>query len=548
MVHQVHFSKALITLSVLLSWSIASVAHAHFPWLVPTNNSGSSVELFFGEKPEPDDPKLLSKWEGVSGKAWVDNDSSHDVKLAFSSDKAHISGSYQSASAWSLQHTYGLFGKADSKSLLKYSAQFVPCIRVSQAEQDQLVLSQDGFSAVPTWDGNVLSVQIRRGKEPAVNQSFELFTSGQFVEYKTGSDGKCTIEKVSHGLNALKLKHTEPTPGQLDGQEYKQVLEYTTISFVVPNLNQVVVDESASKSIAELTDSTTSFGAATNSRGIYLFGGNGGSAHSYYSGQQLNHLIQLRHENGATWEKISEATGVQGNAMVADDKQLILVGGFMALNKKGDPAKLESQRKVLRYDLEKKEWSNLPDLPEGRSSFDAAVLDNTLYVVGGWELSGDPDDSKWHTTAWKMSLSNPESGWKALATPPFQRRALALVAYQNQLYAIGGMDESSPTTAATAYDPKHDRWEELSPIIGKPIHGFGVSAAVIKNQLIVSDVSGALQRYIPEKHDWEIVGHYAPGRFFHRMLPYKEDSAVLLGGANMAIGRFKPITVVTVKQ
>lgn len=542
------FSNALVVLGSIATLAMASVTHAHFPWLVPTNHSGSGVELCFGEKPEPDDPKFLGKWDGVSAKAWVDSDSSHEVKLVYSGDKAHMIGKHQSASAWSLTHTYGLFGKPDAKSLLKYSAQFVPCIRNHQAEQDQLVLATEGYSATPTWDGQVLTVQIRRGKEPAGDLAFEFFSSGQFVEYKTGPDGKCTIEKASHGLNALKLKHTENASGQIDGQEYKVVNEYTTICFVIPNLNQVVVDEAASSKISELTDSTTSFGAATNASGIYIFGGNGGSAHSYYSGQQLNQLMRLSHDSGASWEKVSEAPGVQGNAMVADNKQLILVGGFMALNKKGDPAILESQRKVRRYDLEKNEWNDLPDLPEGRSSFDATVLDNTLYIVGGWELSGDPDNSKWHTTAWKLSLTNPESGWKALATPPFQRRALALVAYQSRLFAIGGMDESTPTTATTAYDPKLDQWEELSPIIGKPIHGFGVSAAVIKDQLIVSDVSGAIQRYVPEKRDWEIVGQYSPGRFFHRMLPYKDDSAVLIGGANMAIGRFKPITVVTLKK
>ena len=41
------------------------------------------------------------------------------------------------------------------------------------------------------------------------------------------------------------------------------------------------------------------------------------------------------------------------------------------------------ERRFARFDPESNSWEDLPPLPEGRSSLDAAVVGDTLYVVGG---------------------------------------------------------------------------------------------------------------------------------------------------------------------
>ena len=67
-----------------------------------------------------------------------------------------------------------------------------------------------------------------------------------------------------------------------------------------------------------------------------------------------------------------------GLAMVAHQDQLILLGGFTAMNKPGEDHDLRSQTAVRAFDTSTQEWSELPTLPAGRSSHDAAILDGVM--------------------------------------------------------------------------------------------------------------------------------------------------------------------------
>ncbi len=67
-------------------------------------------------------------------------------------------------------------------------------------------------------------------------------------------------------------------------------------------------------------------------------------------------------------------------------------------------------------------------MPEPRSSFDAAIIDHTIYVIGGWSMQGDAP-RVWHETAWKLDLQSKKPSWLAIAKQPFERRALAVAAF-----------------------------------------------------------------------------------------------------------------------
>jgi len=94
-------------------------------------------------------------------------------------------------------------------------------------------------------------------------------------------------------------------------------------------------------------------------------------------------LIRFDFEKSKAWETIAEGPRVQGNALVAFEYNVILVGGFTAENAKGEKSRLVSQSGVQQFDLQNGTWSALPSLPEPRSSMDAAVLDGYVYAVGG---------------------------------------------------------------------------------------------------------------------------------------------------------------------
>ena len=52
---------------------------------------------------------------------------------------------------------------------------------------------------------------------------------------------------------------------------------------------------------------------------------------------------------------------------------------------------------------------------------------------------------------------------------------------------------------------------------------------------------GDFQRLSEQGDRWEVLCRFEPARFFHRMLPRDADSLLLLGGANMSIGKFTAI-------
>ncbi|MEX0820470.1 MAG: hypothetical protein WD070_12790, partial [Pirellulaceae bacterium] len=212
--------------------------------------------------------------------------------------------------------------------------------------------------------------------------------------------------------------------------------------------------------LAPLPVTITSFGGAIADGHVYVYGGNLGSAHSYSNDGQNKTLYRLSLDSGK-WEEVAQGPPLQGLAMVAHDGRLIRLGGFTARNAEGEEHDLWSRDDVALFNpaADSPEWQKLPSLPEPRSSFDAAVLGNHVYVIGGWAMAGRDGERVWHDTAWKMDLSADSPSWEPIASPSWQRRALAVAAHDGKIFAIGGMDSGGDTTTATeVYDPATDRW------------------------------------------------------------------------------------------
>jgi N-acetylneuraminic acid mutarotase len=186
-------------------------------------------------------------------------------------------------------------------------------------------------------------------------------------------------------------------------------------------------------------------------------------------------------------------------------------------------------------------------LPEPRSSFDAAVLDDAIYVIGGWSMQGDAEH-QWHETAWKLDLSTSTPEWQPLPSPSFQRRAMAVAAYDGKVYVIGGMQqEGGPTRRVDVFDTKTNTWSQGPDILGDDgFTGFGASAFATGGRLYVSTIKGTLQRLSTDGKAWEIVGQTPTARFFHRLLPIDDSHLLVVGGANMSIGKFDSVESLSV--
>jgi hypothetical protein len=67
-----------------------------------------------------------------------------------------------------------------------------------------------------------------------------------------------------------------------------------------------------------------------------------------------------------------------GMGVASDGDAVIVLGGE-------GPEGIYDQ--VNRYDPAADEWSSLPDLPQGRHGVGAAIVDRTLYAIGGSTLA-----------------------------------------------------------------------------------------------------------------------------------------------------------------
>lgn len=285
---------------------------------------------------------------------------------------------------------------------------------------------------------------------------------------------------------------------------------------------------------------------------LYVYGGNSGKAHEFHRECIKGDFYRLNLSNGTEWEKLPSDRPLLGAAMVSYQGAVYRIGGMEARNEKGAPNDLHSTKFVTRYVPASKTWEPLPDLPDERSSHDVAILDNTLYVGGGWKLAGgggrEAEDShgEWHKTLLSLDLTNPSKGWTSVSQP-FQRRALAIVAHGDRLWFIGGMDsEDEPSLAVDWYEPKTGKWGKGADLPKSKMAGFGIAACSAGGEVLASPLSGQVFAIRDNGARWEELTKLAKPRFFHRMLPVTPDSVVVVGGSDRK-GQIKELELVALK-
>lgn len=303
--------------------------------------------------------------------------------------------------------------------------------------------------------------------------------------------------------------------------------------------NAALIMAAVSQAIAELPPlprGVTSFGGAVSEKQLFIYGGHVGAAHDYSVKTQSDQFLSLDLDEPSGWKSLPSGPKLQGLALVAHGGKIYRIGGFEALNAEGETHDLRSRAEVAVFDPNSGAWTDLTPLPEPRSSFDAAVIDDRVYVVGGWDLQGS-GEGEWHETAWSADLTKLPLKWEAMPTPLAKRRALAVVGHAQKLYVLGGMRTDGPTRDVEIFDPAKKSWSRGAELTGeKGIDGFGPAARSLGNSLYVSSLAGTLQRLSGHEAEWEVVSPLDTPRFFHQMVPFR-DGLLLVGGANMTDGK-----------
>ncbi len=173
-----------------------------------------------------------------------------------------------------------------------------------------------------------------------------------------------------------------------------------------------------------------------------------------------------------------------------------------------------------------------PPLPAARSSHNATVIGDKLYVIGGWRLDGKPPGT-WEPDALVYDFTKPESGWQKLPHPEFKRRALAAGFWKDKLIALGGMDEkNNPSVRVDLFDLHSGNWHRGPNLPGAGMAGFGVSAWNLDGELYVCGLRGVLYRLNDSGSAWEEAGRVETPRFFHQLVPAPHGGLMVVGGAS----------------
>lgn len=559
-----HMMVAIAAASVTLS--PLNTANGHFIWLAktgqgsPTNqkdadktntseSAAPSLEVYFGESAAPDNPALLDRLADMQLWQLSDDNQTQQVKPVRQGDSLSVKVDEKSSgdtakSIFVASHDLGVRDKGGEKFRLMYYAKTGPTLE-SPAWQKIDASETIAFDVVPQLNNGKIELEMQFKGSPAAESEVVVLgpddSDGEDFEGKTDADGKYAFTATMPGRYSIRARHVENAAGQVGDKSYDVVRHYVTLTLDVP----ATAVPMESKTLGELPTTLTSFGGAVLGDYVYIYGGTKGSSHDYSSELQNDSLMRMPIAGGQ-WETVAKGPHLQGLALVPHGEKLYRIGGFEARNKKGDEHDLWSVASVDSFDPKSGQWTEMPALPEPRSSFDAVVMNDHIYVVGGWGMAGG-GRSTWHETAWKMDLKQEKPEWTPIAKTPFERRALALAAHDGKLFAIGGITSGGDTSLETdIYDPKSDTWTQGPELVGEDaMTGFGASAFATGGNLYISTVTGSFQQLSADASEWTVVAQTPTARFFHRMLPVSDKAFVVIGGSNMR-GRIKEVEQIEV--
>ena len=112
-------------------------------------------------------------------------------------------------------------------------------------------------------------------------------------------------------------------------------------------------------------------------------------------------------------------------------------------------------------------WETRAPMPTPRGAAASAVLNNKIYVMGGWTTQ----DSA------VVEVYDPATNtWSTKAPMPTPRNNLAATALNGKIYAIGGWSGTANTNVVEVYDPTSNTWSSAAPL---PVATNGLRACLL---------------------------------------------------------------------
>lgn len=274
----------------------------------------------------------------------------------------------------------------------------------------------------------------------------------------------------------------------------------------------------------------SSLGVVESGGQIYVYGGHVAPVHTYSTTAVTGTFMRMPLANPAAWEPLPGGPALQGLNLAAHRGRIYRVGGMEPRNAPDTPSDNWSVASVACFDPATQAWTNLPPLPVPRSSHDVAVVGDTLYVVGGWNMLGAAGGEEWCDTMLALDLNAPDRGWKELPQP-FMRRALISAVAGGRLHVIGGFTDSDEVSPKVdVFDPATGQWSAGPDLPDGEFNGFSAAACTVDGAIHVSVADGGIHRLSADGRAWEAVAKVKP-RIVHRAVADGPGHIVLVGGA-----------------
>ncbi len=178
-------------------------------------------------------------------------------------------------------------------------------------------------------------------------------------------------------------------------------------------------------------------------------------------------------------------------------------------------------------------WVTRAAIPTPRGNAASNVLDNRIYVIGGWTTQD---------SAVVEAYDPSTNSWSTKASMPTPRNGLAAAVVNGKIYAIGGWSGTANTNAVEVYDPVSNTWSSAAPL---PVATVGLGAAAVGGKIYVfggwraTGTTNAVSMYDPATNSWTTRSSMPTAR--------DDLAVVVVAGKIFVLGGKNPDTLDTVE-
>jgi hypothetical protein len=186
-------------------------------------------------------------------------------------------------------------------------------------------------------------------------------------------------------------------------------------------------------------------------------------------------------------------------------ESLYILGGMEDVV--GDEHSLETcTTSVLKFDSSTQAWSEVAPMPEARANFVACVLNDAIYVVGGY----GNDFANDNLTDTNFCYNTVTNVWSTLAPIPDTKLGHSVCVVSGQIYVLGGQRPLDPAMASSVhrFNPVTNVWSAVAPM---STPRCGLTSFVLGGSLYVAggfdgvDDLRSVERYNAVSDTWETV-------------------------------------------